>query len=238
MARSTKSVTAGTPPNRRPQAHGPSPAPPREAAETPAHRARAAAPGWWQGRTRPGLSAKSAAMSGATASTRSQLSRTSRSRLDARNVASVSRKGWPETSRTPSAAAMVGRTSVGSIQWGEIDEDDPVGEQLAHPHRDPDRETRFPPTHLGPVRVTNRSASLVSLARSAVSSASRPMSRVSGTGNDVEAVGGCPASLGEQGPAGPRPARRSGRPRPRPAPPPASSRFRAAVRGEPPAQDR
>ena len=135
-------------PNRRPQAHGPSPAPPREAAETPAHRARAAAPGWWQGRRDQGFPPR-VRRCRATARTRSQLSRTSRSRFDARNVASVSRKGWPETSRTPSAAAMVGRTSVGSISGERSTKTTPSANNSRTRIATPIARRVFP-THLGP----------------------------------------------------------------------------------------
>ena len=97
---------------------------------------------------KPGLAARSAAISGATASTRSQLSRRSSRRFGARNWPSVSSEALADDSRTPSVGGN-GRHDEGRIgQRRKIDEDDPIRKDLPHLHGDRDRQSRL----AGPAR--------------------------------------------------------------------------------------
>ena len=125
-------------------------------------------------------------MSAAAASTRSQLSRTSSSRLGARKLDSVSRRGWPATSRTPRAAAMVGTTRSGSVSGERSTKTTPSGK--ASPISTATAiASRVLPVPPAPVKVTNRTSSRCRIARRASISASRPMRRVKGIGTERSA---------------------------------------------------
>ena len=118
-------------------------------------------------------------MSDALSSTCSQLSSTNRSRRSRRCRMTVSRSGSPAVSRTPSATAIVGTTSAGLGQQGEIDDEDPIGIAIERLRRHLQRQpglARSARTGQGHQPAASRPSSRPT----ATSSSSRPISAVGG----------------------------------------------------------
>ena len=120
----------------------------------------------------------------------------------------------PGDSRTPSAAAMVGTTRVGSVSGERSTKTTPSGKRRVIAAATA-MASRVLPTPPGPVSVSNRTSSSCSLACSAATSVSRPMSRVSGAGKrrGERGLARCGAVLPEAGRAAASSAARSSLPK-------------------------
>ena len=153
----------------------------------------------------------SALSAGAASTTCSTLSRTSSMRRSPSAITTFSASGGSPVSLIPSACAIAGITWSGSSTGARSTNAMPSG-NAASTARAAATASRLFPMPPGPVIVTSRCSSSMSIRVTASSSSSRPSSRVSGDGSpitSVEVTGA--AASGRSAPRGPAASNRSAR---------------------------